>query len=343
VTSTNFRRFVLAYAVFVAILVAGTIGFQMLLDEGWVGSFYRAVVSTTLTGLASAPESNAGKIFTVFLLFAGVAVFLYLAGVIVDVMTRGLVTEALNERRRKRVIEELRDHVIICGYGRVGRRVAAEFKDIGIPFVVVDINPAPVETAQSEGLLVVLGDGTEDADLQRAGIAFARGLVASVDSDEKNLYITLSARAQRPDLVIVARASDESAARKIVLAGANRVVQPYSHAGLHLANLVVKPQVADFLDIVTTAGGPLPDMRFEEIEVTRECGQTGKTIGELRIRNVTGGAVIVALRKPDGTFDVTPGADAVLGEGDVIIGVGTTEEMQRLEELFAPRQTAVGA
>jgi voltage-gated potassium channel len=272
-----------------------------------------------------------------------VAVFLYLAGVIVDVMTRGLVSEALIERRRKRVIEELRDHIIICGYGRVGRRVAAEFKDIGIPFVVVDINPEPVEAAQSEGLLVVLGDGTEDADLQRAGIAFARGLVASVDSDEKNLYITLSARAQRPDVVIVARASDESAARKIVLAGANRVVQPYSHAGLHLANLVVKPQVADFLDIVTTAGGPLPGMRFEEIEVTRECGQTGKTIGELRIRNVTGGAVIVALRKPDGTFDATPGADAVLGEGDVIIGVGTTEEMQRLEELFAPRQTAVGA
>jgi len=342
VESGNLRRFLIACAVFVGILVAGTVGFEIILDEGWVGSFYRAVVSTTLTGLHSAPDSDAGKIFTVVLLFAGVAVFFYLAGVIVDVMTRGILSDVLGERRRKRTIEELRDHVIICGYGRVGRRVAAEFRDTGTPYVVVDITAESVERAQGEGIAVVLGDGTEDADLQRAGIARARGLVASVDSDEKNLYITLSARAQRPDLVIVARASNESAAAKIALAGANRVVQPYSHAGLHLANLVVKPQVADFLDIVTTAGGPLPEMRFEEIEVTRECGQCGKRIGELRVRNVTGGAMIVALRKPDGTFDVTPGADAVLDEGDVIIGVGTADEMHRLEELFAPREAAVG-
>jgi len=342
VESGNLRRFLIACAVFVGILVAGTVGFEIILDEGWVGSFYRAVVSTTLTGLHSAPDSDAGKIFTVVLLFAGVAVFFYLAGVIVDVMTRGILSDVLGERRRKRTIEELRDHVIICGYGRVGRRVAAEFRDTGTPYVVVDITAESVERAQGEGIAVVLGDGTEDADLQRAGIARARGLVASVDSDEKNLYITLSARAQRPDLVIVARASNESAAAKIALAGANRVVQPYSHAGLHLANLVVKPQVADFLDIVTTAGGPLPEMRFEEIEVTRECGQCGKRIGELRVRNVTGGAMIVALRRPDGTFDVTPGADAVLDEGDVIIGVGTADEMQRLEELFAPREAAVG-
>jgi voltage-gated potassium channel len=231
--------------------------------------------------------------------------------------------------------------VIICGYGRVGRRVAAEFRATGTPFVVVDITPESVELAQGDGAPVVLGNGTEDADLQRAGIATARGLVASVDSDEKNLYITLSARAQRPDLMIVARASDESAARKIALAGADRVVQPYSHAGLHLANLVVKPQVADFLDIVTTAGGPLPEMRFEEIEVTRESGQTGKTIGELRVAEVTGGAMIVALRKLDGAFDVTPDGGAVLDEGDVIIGVGTADEIQRLESLFAPLAATV--
>jgi voltage-gated potassium channel len=280
--------------------------------------------------------------FTVVLLFAGVAVFFYLAGVIVDVMTHGVLSDVIGERRRKRTIEELRNHVIICGYGRVGRRVAAEFRDTGTPYVVVDITPESVERAQAEDVPVVLGDGTEDADLERAGISRARGLVASVDSDEKNLYITLSARAQRPDLVIVARASNESAAEKIALAGANRVVQPYSHAGLHLANLVVKPQVADFLDIDTTAGGPLPEMRFEEIEVTRACGQVGKTIGELRVRGVTGGAMIVALRKVDGTFDVTPGPSAVLDEGDVIIGVGTTDEIQRLEELFAPREAAVG-
>jgi voltage-gated potassium channel len=337
----HWRRFVWALAVFAGVLVVGTIGFQLLVGEGWVDSFYRAVVSTTLTGLASAPESDAGKIFTVVLLFAGVAVFFYIAGVVVDIITRGVVTDVFGERRRRREIDELRNHVIICGYGRVGRSVAAEFHATETPFVVVDVTPESVTLAQREGSLVVLGDGTEDEDLERAGIDRARGLVASVDSDEKNLYITLSARAARPDLFIVARASSEAAAAKIRRAGANRVVQPYSRAGVQLANLVVKPQVADFLDIVASAGGPMPDLRFEEIEVTSECGVAGKTIGELRVHDITG-AMIVAIRRRDGSFDVTPGPDARLEAQQVVIGVGTTQEIVQLEALFAPREAPVG-
>ncbi|HEU5206446.1 MAG TPA: NAD-binding protein [Gaiellaceae bacterium] len=335
------RRFAWAVATFAAVLAVGTVGFQILLDEGWVDSFYRSVVSTTLTGLASAPDTDAGKIFTVVLLFAGVAVFFYIAGVVVDAITRGVLSDVFGERRRRREIEELRDHVIICGYGRVGRSVAAEFRATGTPFVVVDVTPESVALAQRDGSAVVLGDGTEDEDLERAGLARARGLVASVDSDEKNLYITLSARARRPDLFIAARASTEAAASKIRLAGANRVVQPYSHAGLQLANLVVKPQVADFLDIVTTAAGPMPELRFEEIEVTSECGRVGATLGELDVQARTG-AVVVALRREDGAFEATPGDDIRLAEGDVVIGVGTADEMRRLEELFAPREATVG-
>jgi voltage-gated potassium channel len=340
VTAADLRRFLWAVGAFAAVLLVGTVGFQLLLQEGWVDSFYRSVVSTTLTGLASAPDTDAAKIFTVLLLFSGVAVFFYIAGVIVDVMTRGVLSGVLEDRRRKRTIDELSDHVIICGYGRVGRSVADEFRATGTPCVVVDVTPASVELAQSEGVPVVLGDGTEDSDLDAAGLDRARGLVASVDSDEKNLYITLSARARRPDLTIVARASTAAAARKIELAGADRVVQPYAHAGLHLANLVVRPQVADFLDIVTTAGGPLPGMRFEEIVVTDECGQGGRSLGDLRIQETTGAAV-VALRRSDGSFDVTPGADAVIRVGDVLIGVGTTDEMRLLEALFEPRETPV--
>jgi voltage-gated potassium channel len=335
VSRADLRRFIRAVLVFGLVLLVGTIGFVLLLDDGWVDAFYRSVVSTTLTGLHSAPDTAAAKIFTILLLFSGVAVFFYIAGVIVDVMTRGVVSGVLVERRRRKTIEELENHVIICGYGRVGRRVAAEFRATGTPCVVVDITPESVELAKSDGIPVVLGDGTEDHDLEAAGLMRAKGLVTSVDSDEKNLYITLSARARRADLTIVARASTAAAARKIELAGANRVVQPYSHAGLHMANLVVKPQVADFLDIVTTAGGPLPDLRFEEIVVTRECGQAGRSLGEIRVQEATG-AAIVALRRSDGAFDVTPAPDVVLEVGDVLIGVGTTDEMRRLEELFAP-------
>jgi voltage-gated potassium channel len=270
-----------------------------------------------------------------------VAIFLYIAGSIADGIARGLLGGTFGERRRRRAIEQLGNHVIICGYGRVGRRAAAEFRAASARYVVVDVNPEAVQAAQDDGALVVHGDGTEDADLEVAGLHRARGLIASVDSDEKNLFITLTARAARPDLTIVARASNESAARKLERAGADRVVQLYSTAGLHMANLVLKPQVTDFLDIVATRGGPLPDLRFEEIMVTGDCEHCGSTVGNLRSLDESG-ALVIALRKADGTFDVTPGPDAVFEEGDVVIGVGTTEEMRRLEEYFAPREAVVG-
>jgi voltage-gated potassium channel len=217
----------------------------------------------------------------------------------------------------------------------VGRRAAAEFRDEGVPFVVLDFSEDALEAAGEANDLIVEGTGTEDEDLRAAGLDRARGLVASADSDADNLYITLSARNARPDLLIVARASDEDAAKKLRLAGADRVVQPYSTAGKEMAKLVLRPQVAAFLDIVSTSGGP--DLLFEEIEVKDSCRQAGKTIRELRIRNETG-AMIVALRKHDGTFDATPTPDEALEVGDVMIAAGAPDELRRLEELFAPAE-----
>jgi voltage-gated potassium channel len=158
--------------------------------------------------------------------------------------------------------------------------------------------------------------------------------VASSDSDVNNLYVTLSARAARPDLLIVARAANEDAADKLRLAGADRVVQPYATAGLEMAKLVAKPQVAAFLDIVTSAGGP--DLSIEEIEVTAGGGIAGQSIRDLRVRHVTG-ALVIAVQKPDGRFDATPSPDTALEVGDVVIAVGTVAELQELEELFAER------
>jgi voltage-gated potassium channel len=188
-------------------------------------------------------------------------------------------------------------------------------------------------------VLYLEGSGTDDDNLTRAGIERARGLIASADSDAENLYITLSARARRDDLMIVARASTPEAERKLELAGADRVVQPYATAGVEMAKLALKPQVAAFLDIVSTHGGP--DLRFEEIEITAPCPQAGRTIRELRVRSTTG-AVIVALRKRDGTFDTTPDPDTTLDVGDVLITIGTEPELRLLEDLFAPRES-VGA
>jgi voltage-gated potassium channel len=335
----QWRRFAYAQTAFLAVLAIGTIGFQAILSEGWVASFYRSVVTTTLTGLDSQPSTTGAKLFTVLLLLGGVAIFLYLAGAIVDLIAHGAITEVYSERKVRRTIDGLHEHAIICGFGRVGRRVAAEFEASGKPYVVLDRNRDALEAARELGALVVEGDGTDDGDLRRAGIERALALVASADSDESNLFITLSARALRPDLRIVARASVDDTARKLRLAGADQVVQPYTSAGLQMANVVLKPQVAAFLDIVTTAGGAVPELQFEEIVVTPDCAASGRSIGNLRVREHTG-ALVVAIRKEDGTLDVTPDADAVFEAGDVLIGVGTTEELAKLEQLFAPSGAA---
>ncbi|HEY1366893.1 MAG TPA: TrkA family potassium uptake protein [Gaiellaceae bacterium] len=333
------RRFAVALSALALLLLGGTIAFHQLLDESWVGSLYRSVVTVSLTGLDSVPHGTAAKVCTIVLLLAGVAIFAYIAGVIVEIIARGIFGGAWAERRRRQAIERLREHFIICGYGRVGRRVAEEFRRAGAAYVVLDHSDAALEAAREHGDLFVEGDGTEDEDLRRAGLDHARGLVASVDDDADNVYITLSARAARPELLIVARASDEDAEKKLRLAGADRVVLPYATAGRVMANLVLKPQVTAFLDVLTTETGA--DFRLEEIEVTRSCPQAGRTIRELQIRDATG-ANIVALRKEDGSFATTPGPDARIEVGDVLIGVGTPDEIRKLEDLFAPREAVAG-
>ncbi len=323
----------------IATLVVGSVGFRLILHESWLQAVYRSVVTTTLTGLDTVPPSDSSRLLSIVLVLAGLTIIAYAGAVIVETMAGGVITGVLAQRRRERAIERLHDHFIICGYGRVGRRVAEEFRHSHVSYVVVDRSEEAVMAAEEQGDLIVHGDATVDADLARAGLERARGLVAASDSDANNLYITLSARAAKPSLSIVARASTESAERNLKLAGADRVVLPYSTAGQVMANLVLKPQVTAFLDVVTTATGP--DLQLAEIEVRPTCPAAGHTIRDLRIRHETG-AIVVALRKPDGTFDTTPEPDTAIEVGDVLIGVGSPDEIERLEDLFASTDTVAG-
>ena len=337
--SVRLRQIALLSCAVAATLLAGTIGFRLILDESWFQSFYRAVITATLTGLDSVPSNNAARALSIVMVIAGLTIIAYAGAVIVESIAGGLLTGVLAERRREKAIHRMRDHYIICGYGRVGRRVAEEFRAAGVSYVVLDFSEQAKAAAAEHGDLLIEGRGTEDGDLLRAGLDHARGLVASADSDADNLYITLSARSVRPDLVIVARASDEHAEKKLRLAGADRVVLPYASAGRTIANLVLKPQVSAFLDVVMTATGP--DLQLAEIEIDRTCPQAGRTIRDLRVRHETG-AIIVALRKPDGTFDTTPEPDVTIEAGDVLIGVGSPDEIRRLEDLFATGGAVAG-
>jgi voltage-gated potassium channel len=334
-TSFTLGRVARIFAAAAGLLLIGTIGFKLILDESWLNSFYRTVVTATLNGLDSPPAGAGGRLWTVLVVLGGVTIFAYVGAAVVEAITGGVLTGAIADRRRWKAIEQLRNHFIICGYGRVGRRVAQEFRAAEVPYVVLDFSAEALNAARELGDLYIEGNGTEDEDLEKAGLERARGLVASSDSDSDNLYITLSARSKRPELTIVARGSDEDAEKKLRLAGADRVVTPYSTAGKLMANLVLKPQVTAFLDVVTTAEGD--DFLLEELEVKESCLHAGQTIRDLRVRDETG-AIIVAIRKRDGTFDTTPSPDELIEVGDVLIGVGTPEEIQKLEDFFAPRE-----
>jgi voltage-gated potassium channel len=338
-TPYTLRHFKIALAAFFVALGLGTLAFWATLHEDAFSSFYRATVTISLTGIDTKPPTHGGQVVTILVILAGMAIYGYLASSIVELIAHGVLTGVLSDRRKDRVIRGLRDHYIICGYGRVGRRVGREFREAGVEYIVLDHTAESQQFASDDRVPYVQGTGTRDEDLDHVGLEHARGLVASSDSDVDNLYIVVSARAARPDLFLVARASTEDAARKMWRAGADRVVQPYTSAGQEMAKLVLRPQVAAFLDIVTSAGGP--DLQMEEIEITDQCSNAGRTIRELRVGRETG-ALIVALRKPDGSFDTTPGADARLEAGDVAIAVGTAAELRALEEMFQPRQAVAG-
>jgi voltage-gated potassium channel len=337
--NTRLRQVAQLLAAVAVTLLAGTIAFRETLHEAWFQSFYRAVVTMTLTGLDSVPSNDGARIVSLVLVAAGVTIIGYAGAVIVEAIAGGVLTGALAERRRERAIQHLHDHFIICGYGRVGRRVGEEFRASDVPYVVLDFHEDAVAAAQEDGALLVEGDATHDENLRKAGLERAQGLVAASDDDADNLYVVLSARSAHPDLTIVARASGADAERKLILAGADRVVLPYTTAGQVMANLVLKPQVTAFLDVVTTATGP--DLQLAEIEVRRTCAAAGRTIRQLRIRHETG-AIVIALRKTDGSFDTTPEPDTPIEVGDVLIGVGSPDEIRALEDLFAAGETVAG-
>jgi voltage-gated potassium channel len=329
------RRIGAAVVALVFLLTIGTLGFRWALGETWLQAFYRSVVTSALLGLDTVPKNDAARLLSIFMVLAGVTIFAFVASTLVESIARGVLTGALAEKRRRRAIEKLRDHYIICGYGRVGQQIAEEFRHAGAVYVVVDFHEEALEAAREHGDYFIEGNATHEDDLAAAGLERARGLIVASDSDADNLYITLSAHAAQPDLLIVARASNADAAKKLEIAGADRIVQPYSAAGRVMANLMLKPQVTAFVDVVTSAAGA--DLRFEELEIPEDCGPAGRTIGELRIRGRTG-AVIVAVRKKDGHFETTPNPDMRLEPGDVIIAAGTTEELRLLDELFGPAE-----
>jgi voltage-gated potassium channel len=250
----------------------------------------------------------------------------------VELVVEGAIRGYFGRRRMEAAINRLKGHYVLCGYGRVGRQVAREFAGDGVPFVIIEQDPAIVEECVEKGYLVLLGEASDDDVLEEAGVRRAGGLVAAVDSDADNVFVVLSARKLNPKLHIVARASSDESAAKLEIAGADRTLSPYAVGGRRLASLATQPLVVDFLDIVTRGEAGI-EFRLEEFSLPEESLIADQTIGELRIRERTG-AMILAVRSEEGGFDTTRSAGDRLRAGDTLIVLGTREQITRLGQLM---------
>lgn len=323
----TWRRLFLAVLALTTVLVVGTVGY-LILGFGPLDALYQTVTTVATVGFREVrPLSTAGKIFTIGLILVGVGTALYTFGVVLETLIEGRLFEVFGRRRMERAIAGMHGHVVVCGWGRVGHAISRYVAGAGQDVVVVDTDATRLADVPYPA---VIGDATDDATLLRAGVDRARALVAAVDTDAANLFVTLSARAIKRDLFIVARARMDTTEEKLLRAGADRVVNPQSIGGARMAAFVLQPAVAEFLDVVMHDGSL--EFRLEEIRVPSDSSLVGSTLRETQLRDRTG-ALVLAIRGADGEFVTNPTPDAKLAGGQLLIAIGTVAQLEALSRM----------
>jgi voltage-gated potassium channel len=323
-----------AFALALLLLTAvGTAGFHYIEHQPWFDSFYMVVITLSTVGYQEIWHlSFAGRLFNVALIVAGVALVLLLIGALTQALLEFELRKVFGRRRMEREVANLKNHYIICGAGRVGSSVAHELARKPCAFVVIE--SAEKLTAELDPRWpVVTGDASSEKVLRQAGIERARGLVAATTTDATNIYIVLTARSLKPDLKIIARASEESAEKHLKTAGADVVISPYAAAGHRIAQSFLRPNVLDFLDIATAHSGTL-EMVIEEIKVGPQSPLAETTVGSSRIHHDFG-IMILAIRRSDNEIRFNPHAQDAIRAGDYLIVMGEPGQLAKLEEWAA--------
>ena len=308
-------------------MLAGAAGYSVL--EGWTfwQALYRTILAVTTVESPGA-ASVAGRVLTVLLLVAGVGAALYTFTLLATVVVEGGLPKRMEQRRRTHMLEDLHDHFIVCGYGRIGRIVARQLLKQSIPFVVIDRSPEAVQEALQEGALAVEADASREDVLRRAGLDRARGLIAAVGTDAENVYAVLTARVMRPDLFIVGRAETDDAKTKLTRAGADRVVSPYEIGGLQIAQTALRPAVVDFFELATSSDNL--ELAMEEITVGQTSGLAGRSILSANLRQRFG-VIVVGIQRRDLRMEFNPEPDVIIGGGDKLVVLGRPDSLKRLE------------
>jgi len=331
------RRLILIGIAIAAVLSGGTVGFMLIEHYPVFDAFYMTLTTVTTVGYAEIRGlSHAGRVFNSFLILFGVTTIFLAFGAMTQTAIELELNQFFGKRRVRSMIDKLEGHIILCGFGRVGRGAAEELRKAGASFVVIDNNDERVERAMKAGMLAVLADASRDETLRDVGIARAKGLIATLASDADNLFVILSAKTLNPNLQLSARIAEEASEQKMRRAGADFVFAPYDSTGHRMAQALLKPHVLQFLDFTTQKG---VEVGIEQVRVTAQSAFAGRTLAEI-YHGREAGVVILALRKVSGEMLANPALDVRMDAGDHLIAMGEAANLHKLEQLLMGAVTA---
>ncbi len=314
-------------------LFGGTLGFMLIEHYAPFDAFYFTLTTITTVGYGEIYGlSHAGRIFNSFLIFFGVISLLLAVGGMTQTAIELELNQFFGKRRVKSMIDKLKDHYIVCGFGRVGRGAAAELSRAGVPFVIVDRDEDKVERAIRVGMLAVLADSNRDETLMDVGILRAQGLIATLSTDADNLFLLLSAKGLKPSLRVCARIAEETSEQKFRRAGADFVFAPYDITGNRMAQALLKPHVFQFIDFTTTSMGL--DVGIEQVRVAPGSEFAGRTLEQMQLRRELG-VIVLAIRKADSRMLFNPPAEAEIDGGDFLVVMGEPASLRKLEHMLA--------
>lgn len=328
-----FTKLYVALALILAMVSIGIVGFIVIEDYTFLEAFYMTIITIATVGFQEVrPLSDAGKVFTSFLIITSFGTFAYAISAITKYVVEGEFNYYYKFFKVNNIINKLNNHVVICGYGRNGKQAATVLQSNNQQFVIIEKNDTLVEQVREHGFLCIQGDCTQDEILHKTGIANARALITTLPIDADNLFVVLTARSINPKLTIISRASDDNSDKKLKIAGANNVIMPDRIGGAHMASLVIKPDVIEFLDHITGQGGP--NINLEEI-VFNELPEhlRNHTIKDLEVRNKSG-ANIIGFKTAHGEYVINPSADTKIIPGAKLFVLGTPDQVSKLRLLF---------
>ena len=324
----------LGAVLFAVVCVVGTLGYAGI--EGWSlwDSAFMTVITVSTVGYGYVhPLSRAGEAWTVIVLLTGVAPLDYTAFVLMALVVDGGLHRTFEQRRFTRMLDELTNHFIICGYGRIGSTIAEEFRRQRVPHVVIDRDPEKVHAIIAAGGVAVEADASREEVLKRVGLDRARGFIAAVSTDAENVYAVLTARVLRPDIFIIARVESDDAESKLKRAGADRVISPYTLGAIQMAHTALRPAVVDFMRLATSSEHL--DLSAEQIELAPGGALIGQSIREAELRQRFG-VIVVAIRRAQGHMEFNPSPDARMLAGDQLVLLGSAEKLRQLDAVARP-------